>query len=1164
MGRRTDTHAFFVYTGKREQRLKSRLWSVCRRNSIAMKYIAKRFALVAICLMVSISGWSQGVIITAPSVGSYLQVGGIAYKVTSDDPKTVAVTYKYNSGQWLDLQQSYTGNVVIPESIIVTAGNNAWSYTVTGIDDNAFQYGSGMTALTIPNTVTSVSSSSFTNATGLTSLTINDGESNLSISLPNSPLTQLYVGRNITSYGAFKGATNISIYFGDGLTDLNNWFANSSSLNSISIHGSITTIGNRTFENCTSLNSFTVPASVTEIKTGAFNGCTNLKTFVIEDGDEELKLTDSFDNSAFSDNCALDSLYLGRNLTYATRKWTNLTKVAIGDRVTSLNQYLFCDCTKLTSVRFGKNIETVGTAAFSNCSSLESIDLSKSVLTDTPQNMFRGCSSLTSVKFPASITAIGNCTFEDCTSLNSFTVPASVTEIKSGAFNGCTNLKTFVIEDGDNALALGDGNNIPFSDNCALDSMYIGRNLTYLLGKLTNLTIITIGSRVNNLRKSLFSYSSKITRVYPLWEEPINIDNSVFLSSVYTNATLLVPGGTVKKYQITAAWNEFANIVPTAIGVKMTATAGGSIRLGDEVVSNDLKLLQVKPNSVLTFEITPEETHFLENVTINGEDVTTQVVNGRLTPNNLSEDLEIVATFTAKPYYTVTASASGGGTTVVGSGSVMWGNSTNVTLTPNEGYELKNVTVNGTDMTSGLVDGVLTLSNIQENKTVVATFQKLRYGITAAVSENGSISLSANEVEWDATATATFTPAEHYEVAAVSVNGEDRTAQLSNNQLTIANIRQATTVSATFRLQTFAVTETHNAGGSVSLSAGTAQWGSSITVTIVPDDEHLVKRVTVNNVDVTDDVFDNKHTVTMEGTTAITVTFEAKPYFSVTATSTAGGTATVGNGSVMWGCSTTVTLTPDECHELKNITVNGEDRTDEVVDDVLTLSDIRENTAVVATFGIITETITMVTSSGAPREMKGYSSDRGLDFTHVADVKAYIASFFTKEHTTYLTRIYVVPPHTGIVLKTDNPGVTVDVPTTNEDVYIANLLMPAVENVTIKPTETIDGVDYRNLMVGMLNGTSTMGFVEFSSQVVRSNNCYLRVPVSFYNSAASARSVGGLNMVFDDEVEATGIQAIEEYQNEENGNTYDLGGRKVNNSRKGLVIKNGKLIYVKP
>lgn len=193
--------------------------------------------------------------------------------------------------------------------------------------------------------------------------------------------------------------------------------------------------------------------------------------------------------------------------------------------------------------------------------------------------------------------------------------------------------------------------------------------------------------------------------------------------------------------------------------------------------------------------------------------------------------------------------------------------------------------------------------------------------------------------------------------------------------------------------------------------------------------------------------------------------------------------------------------------------------------------------------------------------MKGYSSSFSLDFTNVSDVKAYIAVGYTDEKDVLLARVKIVPANTGVVLRTDNPGVTVNVPTTTSNVYYANLLLPAVANVTIQPTETINGVDYTNLMVGADSQTGEMGFISFTSAVTRSNNCYLHVPTSFYQSSAAARQ-GGLGMVFVDS-ESTDIQELMQRGYTADGVYYDLQGRKVTPNKKGLYIRNGKKVYLK-
>ena len=204
--------------------------------------------------------------------------------------------------------------------------------------------------------------------------------------------------------------------------------------------------------------------------------------------------------------------------------------------------------------------------------------------------------------------------------------------------------------------------------------------------------------------------------------------------------------------------------------------------------------------------------------------------------------------------------------------------------------------------------------------------------------------------------------------------------------------------------------------------------------------------------------------------------------------------------------------------------------------------------------------IAMKTGSGADRTMIGYSSQYNLNFTGINDVKAYIAIAFSDTRNVYMARVYVVPANTGIVLKSDVAGVEVEVPTTTSDMYYANLLKPAVNNVTIYPTEDIDAVNYTNLMVGTL-ANEQMGFVTLPSSKAYSNKSYLQIPTEFYMGAASARE-GGLEMEFVD-TETTDIRSLMHNGSATNDAYYDLQGRKVTPVKKGIYIKNGKKVIVK-
>ena len=207
--------------------------------------------------------------------------------------------------------------------------------------------------------------------------------------------------------------------------------------------------------------------------------------------------------------------------------------------------------------------------------------------------------------------------------------------------------------------------------------------------------------------------------------------------------------------------------------------------------------------------------------------------------------------------------------------------------------------------------------------------------------------------------------------------------------------------------------------------------------------------------------------------------------------------------------------------------------------------------------------IAMKNDSGVGRTMIGYSSDYGLDFTNVTDVKAYIVMGYMKNMSDVLSvRVNIVPPYTGIVIKTDNPGVEVDVPVSVEEYYYGNLLKPVVESQTINPTETnANGDDFTNFIVGKLTN-GDMGFVRVKNPVVRQNKCYLPVLSSFYNSSASARQSDDFGIVFV-EGESNDVRGLLYDGSPSNGDYYDLQGRRVKPVGKGLYIHNGKKVFVK-
>ena len=294
-------------------------------------------------------------------------------------------------------------------------------------------------------------------------------------------LTSVTIGDSVTSIGeyAFRGCSSLpSITIPEGVTSIGEYaFYGCSSLTSITIPGSVTEIGGsafygcssltfftipdnskltsigyNTFRDCSSLTSITIPESVTEIGNYAFDGCTSLKEVIIEDGSTTLSLgyNGSYDGLFY--DCPLETVYLGRNLSYNTKASnyspfyyrTKLTSVTIGDNVTEIGSAAFCGCSSLPSITIPEGVTSIGNYAFVDCSSLTSITIPEGV-TSIGGSAFEGCSSLTSINIPEGVTSIGNSAFEGCSSLTFITIPESVTSIGSSAFRGCSSLPSITI-----------------------------------------------------------------------------------------------------------------------------------------------------------------------------------------------------------------------------------------------------------------------------------------------------------------------------------------------------------------------------------------------------------------------------------------------------------------------------------------------------------------------------------------------------------------------------------------------------------------------------------------------------------------------------------------------------------------------------------------------
>jgi len=200
------------------------------------------------------------------------EVGGIYYRILSEEEKTVEVTFRGNSSS----SYSYTGSVDIPS--MVTYNNVA--YSVTSIGYIAFRDCTSFTSIKIPNSVTSIGASAFYGCTSLTSVTIPNSVTSIEDSAFNgcTELTSIEIPNSVTSigYNAFYGTAWLNnqsdevIYAGKVLYKYKGTISENTS---ITINEGTLGIADYAFNDCTSLTSVTIPNSVTNIGYSAFYKC---------------------------------------------------------------------------------------------------------------------------------------------------------------------------------------------------------------------------------------------------------------------------------------------------------------------------------------------------------------------------------------------------------------------------------------------------------------------------------------------------------------------------------------------------------------------------------------------------------------------------------------------------------------------------------------------------------------------------------------------------------------------------------------------------------------------------------------------------------------------------------------------------------------------------
>ncbi len=217
----------------------------------------------------------------------------------------------------------------------------------------------------------------------------------------------------------------------------------------------------------------------------------------------------------------------------------------------------------------------------------------------------------------------------------------------------------------------------------------------------------------------------------------------------------------------------------------ITASAGanGSISPSGAVAVN--------PGASQSFTLTPSANYTVSAVTVDGASV------GAVTSytfTNVQANHTISATFKAITYPITASAGTNGAISPAGTVTVNQGANQSFTITPNSGYVVSAVTVDGAS--AGAVT-TYTFTNVQAAHTISATFQAApTFTLTASAGANGTISPSGSVVvNQGANQAFTITGNSGYVVSTVTVDGSSVGAV---GTYTFSNVQANHTISATF------------------------------------------------------------------------------------------------------------------------------------------------------------------------------------------------------------------------------------------------------------------------------------------------------------------------------------------------------------------------------
>lgn len=333
------------------------------------------------------------------------KVGNLCYNMNGDG--TVSVSPERPNSR--PAYASLSGEVIIPKEVVIENK----SYTVTGINANAFFGCSGITSVVVGDAVTQIESYAFKQCSGLTSVTF---------------------GRSVASIGV-------------------GCFSDCSSLTTFDVPSLVSQLQGEMFYNCKALNTLNLPSALTVIGDGVFSYCSKLET--IDGGENVVRIG----------RCNLEDTKWFKNLPDGLIYFGKVALAVIGDMPESLvikegtmaiaDYFIRTDY--VYNVTFPSTLKEIGNHSFESCRNLNNVTFPPS-LEIIGEMAFDNALAFTEVDIPDNVTTLGRNAFSRSKNIVKLTIGRGVTSIGATAFVSCSGLQNiYSYPDPDNVTL---GNNV--------------------------------------------------------------------------------------------------------------------------------------------------------------------------------------------------------------------------------------------------------------------------------------------------------------------------------------------------------------------------------------------------------------------------------------------------------------------------------------------------------------------------------------------------------------------------------------------------------------------------------------------------------------------------------------------------------------------------------